>query len=169
VGWGIEYKGNTMTTPLIILLLMIFPWAVNRTVQAWTKSKLDARTTAAWGLGLVFLFTSLGHFVQTQAMVLMLPAWVPARLPLVYLTGILELVIALGFFIPRWRVLAAWVAVIVLVLFFPANIYAAFAYVPMGGHAWGPVYLLIRAPLQLAIIAWAYFWLIKTARQQVLT
>jgi uncharacterized membrane protein len=43
-----------------------------------------------------------------------------------------------------------------LVLFFPANIYAAFTRVDMGGHAWGPVYLLIRAPLQLVLIGWAY-------------
>jgi hypothetical protein len=25
----------------------------------------------------------------------------------------------------------------------------------MGGHAWGPVYLLVRAPLQAVIAGWA--------------
>ena len=36
-------------------------------------------------------------------------------------------------------------AAAVLVLFFPANIYAAINHIPMGGHAWGPVYRLFAA------------------------
>jgi hypothetical protein len=31
----------------------------------------------------------------------------------------------------------------------------------MGGHAWGPVYLLVRAPLQLAILTWAYWFTLR--------
>lgn len=37
----------------------------------------------------------------------------------------------------------------------------AFAQVPMGGHAWGPVYLLIRAPLQAAIVAWVWVFTLR--------
>jgi hypothetical protein len=31
----------------------------------------------------------------------------------------------------------------------------------MGGHAWGPVYLLIRAPLQAIIVFWVYWFTIR--------
>jgi hypothetical protein len=31
----------------------------------------------------------------------------------------------------------------------------------MGGHAWGPVYLLLRAPLQLAILLWVYWFTLR--------
>ena len=55
---------------------------------------------------------------------------------------------------------AAWVAAAVLVAFFPANIYAALLHAPMGGHAWGPVYLLVRAPLQLFILWWIWRFLL---------
>lgn len=48
-----------------------------------------------------------------------------------------------------------------VVVFFPANIYAAINHIPMGGHAWGPVYLLIRAPLQVVILLWIYWFTIK--------
>lgn len=41
------------------------------------------------------------------------------------------------------------------------NIYAAVNHVPMGDHAWGPVYLLIRVPLQLILIFWTYWFTIK--------
>ena len=47
-------------------------------------------------------------------------------------------------------------------MFFPANIYAAFNSIGLGGHQWGPIYLLIRAPLQIILIAWAYFLCVKT-------
>jgi uncharacterized membrane protein len=83
---------------------------------------------------------------------------------LVYATGVLEVAIALGFFIPRSRRFAGWVAAAVLVLLFPANIYAAVNHVPMGGHAWGPVYLLIRAPLQAVILLWVYWFTIRQRR-----
>jgi len=64
---------------------------------------------------------------------------------------------------PRAKVHAIhWlVAVSVLVLFFPANIYAAINHIPMGGHARGPVYLLIRAPLQVIILSWVYWFTIR--------
>jgi uncharacterized membrane protein len=91
----------------------------------------------------------------------MLPPWVPARVALVYATGVLELAIAIALLLPDTRRAAGWIAAAVLVLFFPANIYAAVNYVPMGGHAWGPVYLLVRAPLQLAILLWVYWFAMR--------
>jgi len=45
---------------------------------------------------------------------------------------------------------------LVLVGFFPANIYAAWVQAPVGGHAWGLVYLWVRAPLQIVLVAWAW-------------
>jgi uncharacterized membrane protein len=91
----------------------------------------------------------------------MLPPSVPQRVLLVYLTGVLEFAIALGFMVPRARRVSGWVAAAVLVLFFPANIYAAIHHVPMGGHAWGPIYLLIRGPLQAIILLWTYGFTIR--------
>lgn len=154
-----------MLTPLLMLLLMTSPWLAAR---AWNAAgrhrRADLRAAAAWGLGLLFLFTASGHFVQAQAMMTMLPPWVPGRLPLVWATGVLEIAIALALFVPAARRVGAWAAVAVLVLFFPANLYAAWVHAPMGGHAWGPVYLLVRAPLQAAIVLWALGPVLATLR-----
>ena len=150
-----------MTTPLIMLVLMIGPYAIARLLSVLTQRQYNLRGAAAIGLALLFIFTGIGHFTQTEPMSQMLPSWVPARVLLVYLTGILELAIAAGFLIPRSRRLTGWAAAIMLILFLPANIYAAINQVPMGGHAWGPVYLLIRAPLQLAILLWIYWFTIR--------
>jgi len=149
-----------MLTPFLMLLILTVPHLANGAWAAWRR-RPAARAPAAWGLGLLFLFTASGHFVQTQPMVQMLPSWVPAREALVYITGVLEIVIGLGFFSARWRRAAGWAAAVVLVGFFPANIYAAIQHVPMGGHAWGPAYLLIRAPLQLIILGWVYYFVLR--------
>lgn len=150
-----------MTTPIIMLVLMTGPYGVMRLWAAAMHRAVDFRGAAAVGLGILFVFTGVGHFIQTAPMSEMLPPWVPGRVPLVYLTGILEFVIAAGFFVPKTRRITGWAAATVLVLFFPANIYAAIHHVPMGGHAWGPVYLLIRAPLQLVILLWVYWFTIR--------
>jgi uncharacterized membrane protein len=152
-----------MITPLVMLLLMTGPYLCVRALSAYGGRNYDARAAAAIGLGILFVFTASGHFLLTEPMTQMLPPWVPARTALVYLTGVLELVIAAGFVVPRTRRIAGWTAAFVLVLFFPANIYAAIEHVPMGGHAWGPVYLAIRLPVQVAILVWVYRFTIADA------
>ena len=160
-----------MTTPILILLILITPLV---TAFLVTRGRRHTRLNppnwsryAAWGLGAAFVFFSLGHFVRTGGMVTMLPPWVPLRTTLVYATGFIELGIALALFAPNWQRAGAWAAIAVFVLFFPANLYAAINGVGLGGHQWGPVYLWIRVPLQLILIGWAYFLCLK-ARPAIL-
>ena len=152
---------DAMTIPLIMLSLLVAPYVAVCAWGAVTMREFDLRNAAAIGLAILFVFTASGHFVQTELMAQMLPPWVPGRIVLVYVTGVLELLIAAGLLVRKIRRVAAWVAAAVLVLFFPANIYAAINHVAMGGHAWGPIYLLIRAPLQIIILWWAYWFCIR--------
>jgi uncharacterized membrane protein len=150
-----------MTTPIVMLILMLAPYLVFRLLSMAMHRDFDARRAASIGLTLLFIFTGVGHFIETEPMSQMLPSWVPARVFIIYLTGILEFGIAIGFLFGKFRYFTGWVAAAVLVLFFPGNIYAAINHIPMGGHAWGPVYLLIRAPLQAVIILWVYWFTIR--------
>ena len=155
-----------MITPIIMLLLLTGPFAFSLGRSSLTGRQFDARNAAALGLSLLFIFTGTGHFIDTGSMAQMLPPWVPARSVIVYLTGVLEFVIAVGFLFPRARRWTGWIAAAILVLFFPANVYAAIHHVPQGGHAWGPVYLLIRGPFQLIILLWIYYFVIKAPNKQ---
>ena len=150
-----------MTTPIVMLLLMLAPYFVFRLISAARQKAIDAPRAASMGLTLLFIFTGVGHFTETEVMSQMLPPWVPARVSLIYITGVLEFGIAIGFLFGKTRFYTGWVAAAVLVLFFPGNIYAAIHHIPMGGHAWGPVYLLLRAPLQAIIIFWVYWFTIR--------
>lgn len=150
-----------MTTPIVMLVLMLAPYLVLRLLSVVRHSDFDARRAASIDLTLLFIFTGVGHFIETEPMSQMLPPWVPARVLIIYLTGLLEFGIAIGFLFDKYRHYTGWAAAAVLVLFFPGNIYAAINHIPMGGHAWGPVYLLIRAPLQAIIVFWVYWFTIR--------
>jgi uncharacterized membrane protein len=141
--------------------LLVAPYLVVRSIAGVTHRNFDVRGAAAIGLGLVFIFTGIGHFTQTELMAQMLPPWAPARVILIYLTGVLEFAIAKGFFTPKFRRFTGWVAGVLLALSFPAHSYTAIHHVPMGGHAWGPAYLLIRTPLQALMLFWVYWFTIR--------
>jgi len=151
-----------MKTPLLMVLILTLPWLVVLAIPRLQRNRVARRIAATLGLALLFGFTASGHFIQTEAMAQMLPPWVPARITLVQVTGVLEILVAVGLLWSRTRRAAAWAAVTMLVVFFPCNVYAAINHVPMGGHAWGPVYLLIRAPLQLLIIAWTWMFVLRS-------
>jgi len=156
-----------MVTPVIILLLLSSPLCFAFVYSRLNSKALDIRKYACWGLGMAFIFFFVGHFIKTEGMVEMLPPWIPFRLALVYFTGLIELLIGITLFIPRYQVLAAKLAIMIFVIFFPANIYAALNGIGLGGHQWGPVYLLIRGPLQVVLIMWAYFLCVKGLNKSI--
>jgi uncharacterized membrane protein len=149
-----------MTTPAIILVLLLLPLGAAHLTQR-RSAPIDLQSGGIAGLVLAFVFFGIGHFARPQEMTEMLPPMIPGRVAIIYATGILEWGLAAGLAFPRTRRAAGWACIAVLVGFFPANIYAAANSIGMGGHQWGPIYLLIRAPLQLLLIVWTYWFAIK--------
>jgi uncharacterized membrane protein YphA (DoxX/SURF4 family) len=54
----------------------------------------------------------------------MLPPWVPYRGSIIYLTGVLELLGAIGVWLPGLTRLTGLCLILMLITFFPANIYS---------------------------------------------
>ena len=146
-----------MTTPLIILALLGSPFLVSRIWGKVTGNTVDVKKTGLVGLALAFAYFASEHFIQTEPLAAMLPPWVPERIAIIYATGLIEWGAGPGAVDPRaiGRI-AGWCCIAVLVLFFPANVYAAIHQVGPGGHTWGPEYLLIRGPLQIVLIFWTF-------------
>jgi uncharacterized membrane protein len=86
----------------------------------------------------------------------MLPSWVPYRASIIYLTGVLELLGAIGLWLPGLTKVTGLFLILMLISFLPANIYSAIDRVEFGGHGAGPAYLLLRVPFQLFLIWWTY-------------
>jgi uncharacterized membrane protein len=114
-------------------------------------------------LAVLLIFTGTSHFYKTQEMALMLPGYLSYKSEIIYMTGVLELLGAIGILIPRVRRLAGACLILMFIGFLPANVYAAYKHVDFGGHAYGPIYLLFRIPLQLFFIWWTYRYAIKLA------
>ena len=145
-------------TLLMLLLLLIGPFLFLTLIGRWSpKMELTPTTRARVGLSLFFTFTAMGHFIQAEAMSAMLPLAIPYRIELINLTGGLELLGAIGVWIPRVMKLTGICLMLMLVVFLPVNIYAAINRVDFGGHGSGPAYLLLRTPFQLFVIGWVYY------------
>jgi uncharacterized membrane protein len=153
-------KGH-MSTIMMALAILLIPAALGFWAQHAAGHSGAGRLGGTIGLSLAFAFFGLGHFLITDALVEMLPPFVPARTAIILATGLLELAIAVGLLVPAWRRIAGLAAAGVLVAFFPANIYAALNAVGPAGHAAGPIYLLIRVPLQIFLLGWTYWFVLR--------
>lgn len=109
------------------------------------------------GLSAFLLATGSAHFISANEMMLMLPPWMPGRLPIIYFTGLCELAAIAGLWSPRLRLLTGYLLLVFLIVVLPANIYAAVNGVPYGGNVNGPLYLLIRVPYQVFLLWWVYW------------
>jgi uncharacterized membrane protein len=81
----------------------------------------------AVGLAAMFVMTGIAHFVNPlrRDMIAIVPPQLPAAGLLVTLTGVLELMGAAGLLYPPTRVAAAACLFVLMLVMFPANIYAA--------------------------------------------
>lgn len=151
-----------MLTLVILLVLLFAPYLVARAIRLSSKR---CEWAGVVGLVAVFLFTGFGHFVKTEAMAQMIPCLVPKRPLIIRVSGVVEILAAVALLVPGLRLRMGWFLLVLLVLLLPFNIYAALNRVPMGGHEWGPVYLLIRIPLQFVLMCWTYRFAIQPTRR----
>ena len=143
---------------LFLLLLLTAPFLVITLLSYLSpRFNLKLSTRARVGLSLFFLFTGIGHFIRTEPMAAMLPAAVPYRVELIYLSGVFEIMGAIGVWIPKLMKITGVCLILMMIALLPANIYSAFNHVRFGGHEYGPGYLLVRVPFQLFVIVWIYF------------
>ena len=119
----------------------------------------DFAWAARIAMSVMLLFTASGHFAFPRGMMMMIPAFIPFRMTLVYITGIIEIIAAVGLHIESLRNLTAVLLIIFFILVLPANIYAAaknIDYQKGGNDGKGLQYLWFRIPLQILFIIWTW-------------
>ncbi|MCW2511225.1 MAG: hypothetical protein JWR11_267 [Mycobacterium sp.] len=81
----------------------------------------------AVGLAVMFVMTGVAHFAPSMRrdMIAIVPPALPSPALLVTVTGVLELLGAAGLLYPPTRVAAAICLFLLMVVMFPANVYAA--------------------------------------------
>jgi uncharacterized membrane protein len=147
-----------MAIPLLMLALLILPYFGLLAVPGLAD---DPSLRGCLGLTLMFLFTGAMHFITPRPMAEMIPPQVPGRMPLIYVTGVMEVVAGCAVALPGARVATGWFLITFLAALLPFNVFAAIKRIPVGAHVQGPVYLLVRVPLQLVLMAWCYWFAIR--------
>lgn len=100
-----------------------------------------------------YLFAGVSHFRIPKFFLGITPKWVPAPEKVNIIVGAIEVLLGLMLLLPATRSLAAMGIIALLVAVFPANIYhfqKALKKKKMVGLT------LLRLPIQLVLIYWAY-------------
>lgn len=145
---------------IILLSVFILTLVITKLVHKEFRYALSGRIAMA----AMLVTTGLAHFAFAKGMSMMLPDFVPARVMVVYITGIMELAAAVGLLLPRYVKLTGRLLIVFFVLLLPANIYAAFNHVNLETATYdgdGPAYLWFRIPLQVFFIGWVYLSCIR--------
>lgn len=115
------------------------------------------RLAVAWLLGIFMIGIGTTHFTDPAPFVAIVPAVLPAKLALVYISGAAEIAGGLGLLWARTRRAAALGLIALYVAVFPANVNMALHHLPLGGREVPPALLWARLPFQLVFIGLAYF------------
>jgi uncharacterized membrane protein len=102
-------------------------------VAAWIVGRLGVGYAGSWpaaiaiGLAAMFVLTGIAHFAppMRRDLIAIVPPRLPAPSLLVSVTGVLELLGAVGLALPATRVAASLCLLLLMLAMFPANVYAA--------------------------------------------
>ena len=112
-----------------------------------------------WLMAIFYVAGGVNHFANAPFYVNIMPPYLPWHLELVWLSGVAEIVLGIGVLIPRYRSLAAWGVIALLIAVFPANLPVAINNVPMAGADEGIGALnWVRLPFQGLFILWAWWY-----------
>jgi uncharacterized membrane protein len=125
-----------------------------------------AKTVLRWLLTVFMTAAGVNHFLAPAQYAAMIPGIFPAHLALVHVSGVAEVLGGLGLILPSTRRLAAWGLVALFVAVFPANINMAVHHLPLGGRPVPTWALWLRLPLQVVLVAWAW-WYTRSAPRAV--
>ncbi len=96
------------------------------------------------GFTAAFILSGIAHFLSPRIFVSLIPRVVPGRPFLVYISGLVELLLAVGLWQARWRNLAAQGTLGLMLLFLPLHVVDVFREKPVaGGRRWTAVLRLI--------------------------
>ena len=115
------------------------------------------KTVSLWLLAALFITAGILHFARADAFTSIVPTYLPAPKLLVYISGVFELAGGIGLLIPKFRPIAGWGLILLLIAVFPANIDMAVdpeRFVSRGIPLWA---LYLRLPLQGVLMLWVWW------------
>lgn len=104
-------------------------------------------------LSLFLIYAGVQHFLKPTFYEPFVPAFLPAKTLVVYVSGVVEVALGVLMFLPKYTKKAATGVIVLMLIFLPVHIWDVVSDAPaIGSHEAA----LIRLPFQFVFIAWAY-------------
>jgi uncharacterized membrane protein len=138
---------------MLVLIVLLVSWLIFRAIGvAGVQTLASWQRSALYALAVMFVFTATAHFNKMKHdLAQMIPPYFPRPLLIVYITGVLELVAAVGLVLAQFRRTAGLCLIALLIGMFVANVNAAQKGVTLRGKP--PTPLWLRTPMQILFIA----------------
>lgn len=108
-------------------------------------------------MGAIYIVAGINHFIKPKIYMRIMPRYLPAHKSLVYLSGGGEILLGFLLFFPETKNLAIYGLILMLVVFLLVHFYMLSSEKAAAGiPKW---LLLLRLPLQLFLIYWAWYYL----------
>ncbi|MBW3468005.1 DoxX family protein [Arthrospiribacter ruber] len=101
-----------------------------------------------------YIFAGVMHFIKPRMYIKIIPPYLPNPALLNALAGLFEIILGFGLLFESTRSIAAYGIILLLVAVFPANVYMY----QKGSKGIPKWILLLRLPMQLLLIGWAYVY-----------
>ena len=106
-----------------------------------------------YSMALIYCLAGINHFLQPKFYIKITPTWVPNPEKVNLLVGLIEIVFGIGLLFTLSRPYAAIGIMALLIAVFPANVHHFLLVKQKGKNS---LITLIRLPLQIVLIYWAY-------------
>lgn len=107
-------------------------------------------------MALVYAAAGIYHFVNPKLYIKIMPPYLPYHLPLIYISGVIEIVLGVLLIPEGTRQIAAWLIIALLIAIFPANVQMAINFWQKNSPSlWVAI---ARLPLQPVLIWLAYIF-----------
>ncbi|MBL0274302.1 MAG: DoxX family protein [Chitinophagaceae bacterium] len=101
-----------------------------------------------------YVLAGVNHFINPVFYKKIMPPGLPGHYPLIYISGISEIILGVLLIPQQTRKWAAWGVILLLVAVFPANVQMMLNYRDQQNPYLGLA--ILRLPLQLLLLGWAY-------------
>ncbi|WP_313114577.1 DoxX family protein [Aequorivita sediminis] len=107
-------------------------------------------------MGVLLVLAGMNHFRKPKLYERIMPPYIPAHSTMVMLSGVAEMLLGFMLMNQNSQEMAAWGIIILLIAFIPVHIYMLQdKKASMKLPKWA---LIVRFPLQLGLIYWAYLY-----------
>jgi len=108
-----------------------------------------------WLMPAIYIIAGIYHFINPEFYNQLMPSWIPFHLPLIYISGVAEILLGVLLIPESTRKISAWLIIAMLIVFFflihiPMTIIFYQSHNP---HLW---IAILRLPLQFYLIWWAW-------------